>query len=402
MMNVKARSYNADVRLDVMQKRIAATMELTLGAMAQKTERLTFLLNKNAVIKELRWNDQAATFTFDTNGVSPNRYLPDARTLTILTPGMTKGRQRLWLKYDCLLNDLKHRGCLFEENWIELNAYGTWFPINYDYGPFSYEVNIEMDKRYQASGSGIVTGGEGHWRLTRDSGDTEIVLIASPELQTRRYEKDGRAIRVDSIHLTDAQAETMLAACRDTFDRYEKWFGKADGKNLTLTVNPTRNVTSYARRGFISLQTEGRTEKDLYQSIGHEIGHFWWKNAISTDTWEDWLNESFAEYSALLNGREKYGEESFRETLARYRKVAAPLPPLWEINRGGDEGAIVLYRKGPIILQALDEKIGHEFFLRLLNEIATRKIARTADLLTLVERKTSAETRRSLEESLKK
>lgn len=399
---VAMKSYVAGVRIDVAAKSIHATMELTLDTGKGVGGSVTYLLNKNAVIETLRWNGKAAEYSFDTAGTSPNRYLPDARTLTIKTPGMKKGEQRLRLEYDCRLDDLKHRGCLFEEYWIELNGYSTWFPINYDYGKFACDVKIALDKRYRMSGSGVVSGGNGDWRLTRTDRDTEIVLIASPELQTRRYEKGGRTIRVDSIRLTDAQTERMLAACRETFDRYEKWFGGTEGKNLTLTVNPTRNVTSYARKGFISLQTEGRTEKELYLTIGHEIGHFWWGNAISNDNWEDWLNESFAEYAALLNTREKYGEEPFQTAIGSYRKVAATLPPLWEINRGGDDGSMALYRKGPVVLYDLDVKLGREPFLRLMKEIATRKTARTADLLALVEAQTSAETRRCLEDALKK
>ncbi|MBC7808377.1 MAG: hypothetical protein H7145_19765 [Akkermansiaceae bacterium] len=402
-VNIAMRSYVGDVRMDVKTKSIHVTMDLTLDSTDVAVDSVTYLLNKNAEIKELRWDGDTAQYSFDTTGTSPNRYLPDARMLTIKTPGMRKGTHRLRLKYNCRLDDLKHRGCLFEENWIELNGYSTWFPINYDYGKFSCDVKIGLDKRYRMSGSGSVSGdGNGAWRLMRTTGDTEIVLVASPELHTRRYEKDGRTIRIDSIRMTDAQAEAMLVACRETFDRYEKWFGGTEGKSLTLTLNPTRNVTSYARKGFISLQTEGRAENELYQTIGHEIGHFWWGNAVSNDTWEDWLNESFAEYAALLNDRETYGDEPFQMTIGKYRKVAAPLPPLWEIDRGGDEGGITLYRKGPVILYDLDQKLGHEPFLRLMKEIATRKVARTADLLTLIETQTSAETRRWLEDALKK
>ncbi|MDT8401169.1 MAG: hypothetical protein RQ743_05700 [Bacteroidales bacterium] len=63
----------------------------------------------------------------------------------------------------------------------------------------------------------------------------------------------------------------------------------------------------------------GFTKADYYDSrIGyarypaHEISRLWWLRA-DANTWEDWLNEGFAEYTALVVLRELYGKEYFEE-----------------------------------------------------------------------------------------
>jgi len=42
----------------------------------------------------------------------------------------------------------------------------------------------------------------------------------------------------------------------------------------------------------------------------------WWANA-PVNSWEDWLNESFAEYSALMAVRELFGAERFEASSLR-------------------------------------------------------------------------------------
>jgi hypothetical protein len=57
--------------------------------------------------------------------------------------------------------------------------------------------------------------------------------------------------------------------------------------------------------------SSGSGELDrLLFTLTHEVAHFWWSGAPSV-TWENWLNEAFAEYSALMYVRKFEGVEAF-------------------------------------------------------------------------------------------
>ena len=142
---------------------------------------------------------------------------------------------------------------------------------------------------------------------------------------------------------------------------------------------------------------------NLYTStkgIAHEIAHFWWNGAVTT-TWEDWLNEAFAEYSMLLYIRERIGLEKFQKQVEEYKSKIKNLPPIWGIERNSPEAYSVLYEKGSIILYEMEEKVGKDLFLNFLKEVLETKIKTTEDLLNLVEEKFSVEIRSWLENKLK-
>lgn len=133
---------------------------------------------------------------------------------------------------------------------------------------------VWLDAAYGFSGSGVVSGGAGHWQLTQTKPQQDIVLIASPILKTKTYRQGQGVIRVNYVNLSDTKADSILANCQAVYGYFEQLFGDIDGANLTFFINLTRRQTSYARQGFISFQIKGQSIAEINRGIGHEIGHF--------------------------------------------------------------------------------------------------------------------------------
>ena len=74
----------------------------------------------------------------------------------------------------------------------------------------------------------------------------------------------------------------------------------------------------YSRKNFIMLSSRTFNEYVL-KNTAHEIGHFWW-NKAPVESWHDWLNESFAEFSALQYIRHARGEKAYAAYIDAYRK----------------------------------------------------------------------------------
>jgi aminopeptidase N len=118
--------------------------------------------------------------------------------------------------------------------------------------------------------------------------------------------------------------------------------------------------------------SEGRTLEQLAQNplasilkgSAHESGHFWWNFGAGQG---DWINESFAEYFALLAVKEINGDQAFASELVRCREAVKELPDdapaISEVPFNNDgNGYTIRYQKGALMLDHLRQVLGDEAF----------------------------------------
>jgi aminopeptidase N len=120
-----------------------------------------------------------------------------------------------------------------------------------------------------------------------------------------------------------------------------------------------------------------------FRWIAHELAHLWWCRA-DVRTWEDWLNESLAEYSALLAVRERFGDAAADGLLARKQADMPGLPPVRGLPRDHEQAHAVLYGKGCVLLHELAESVGTETFGRLLRQATETALSSTDEFLELL------------------
>ncbi len=236
--------------------------------------------------------------------------------------------------------------------------------------------------------------------MSQPWGSFDNVIIASRSLQLKSLEKNSLHIEADysSEDFPETDSDSVLTECKNVLNLFEEIFGKRDSTYLKFVIAPFE-MGGYSRRNFVCLRTK---KFNLYteKGIAHEIAHFWWHNASST-TWEDWLNEAFAEYSMLVYIREKKGDKIFQKIVEEYKNKTKDLPSIQGIDRNSPKAYSVLYEKGPLILYEFEELVGKDLFFNFLKEAAKSKIATTSDLLNLTEKLLSKEVRSWLEIKLK-
>lgn len=159
-------------------------------------------------------------------------------------------------------------------------------------------------------------------------------------------------------------------------------FGRIDGSNISIVIAPREDGGGYCRSNLIVLTPNDNLDDDIryFKYIAHELAHLWWCKA-TFNSWEDWLNESFAEYSALLVLRDIFGEDEFNQRIEKYKAKAEGLPPIMGIDRGEEKAYEVLYIKGPLLLYELERTTGREKFIELLNIIHLGNIDTTEKFL---------------------
>ena len=168
-------------------------------------------------------------------------------------------------------------------------------------------------------------------------------------------------------------------------------------------VSDSKRSLSYSRPNYISLAFDQKFTKTQFKTLAHEIAHLWWLKA-DLSTWDDWLNEAFAKYSALLMYRADFGEEALAEYVQKYGDWIRSLkaPPVWEIEKDNPNNNAVVTYKGALRLLELESRIGIEKMEALLKETHTQQIVVTDDFLNLLAELSDKETSRWFEEQLKR
>jgi hypothetical protein len=96
------------------------------------------------------------------------------------------------------------------------------------------------------------------------------------------------------------------------------------------------------------------------------------------------MSEAFAEYVTARFRWWRHGADSFQERMAEYARVAEGLGPVWTPDLTGRPSHLLMYRKGPVLLHRLEERIGEDAFDELLRRYMTGRVGRTRDLLEIL------------------
>lgn len=406
--------YKIEIKLDPTTKHIHVKSTLGLTPGVPTPDNLTFYLHKQFTIHDVSGHG-VERFSFDKETPSPVNWMPEGRALTI---GLDKKssdykRLKLFFEYEGVISEWPGWSAnVITEDWVELGQYLPWFPYNQEYGPFTFEIEAECNPGYSLGSFGSVKKAGRKWLFKWMSPTTDIVLIASNSLKTIQQESGRIRVHVHYSLIHDTTAEKLTGDLMGIIELYEAWFGGYKGGEITLVESLRERGGGYARIGLISLaglsDDKYKAQHEAYiRYLAHEAGHMWWTQA-PTDNWEDWMNEGFAEYSALMIIKELFGEEAFNRRIEAKKSILAEKPPIWGFDRNdrttpekSDAVEAILYSKGPILLHLLEQRIGRDDFHSLCKEMVRSSISSTKDFLNLLRKNYGIEFRDWFEDLLR-
>lgn len=392
------RSYDVALTLDPARGALEADVTLELVAPPGGLREVELLLNEGFALKAASAAPALKAARFDRERASSFRYAPTSAPLVLafakpLAPG---GRARVRLRYAGVLVPDPWGTNMITPEWTELGVYGAWYPVLPGTGPFRTRVAVTLDPAFALTGTGWPQrAGLGRW-TARDDGATDLVVIAGPGLAMHG---DGR-VRVAGVALPAATVARLVPDLEAMLARLERKLGPPSGQGLAVVFGRRTRGGAYARPGLVS--STGLPADDRYPALlhhlAHEMAHLWWRHAPAT-TWEDWLNESFAEYTAMADVRDRQGADAFAREVAAHRERGRGVA-IRGLDRDDERADAALYSHGPVLLADLEAAIGAERFAALLRETAGRHVAGTADFLALVEKAAGAGARERLERGL--
>ncbi|MFC1629163.1 M1 family aminopeptidase, partial [Gemmatimonadota bacterium] len=301
---------------------------------------------------------------------------------------------------------------ILSNDWVEIGMYLPWFPLNPAYGDFTSDLEVTCDPAWQVRSFGSFEQEGDRWTFSQAQPVNDIVVMAARNLKTIHVPGKNPRMQVHYVTISEATASQLGDDLSSVVTLFDGWFGDIDRDYVTLVASPREQGGGYTRPGLIvlgGLDDEGfASGREVFlRYVGHEAAHLWWHNA-SPGTWQDWLNEGFAEFSALLVIEELFGPEAFQARLDEMAAAAVGTPPLWEFDRrdtstpekaAAIEG--ILYSKAPVLLQELRQRMGQKPFFRLCCQMVESGTSTTEAFLAIVAEISGTETAEWFETELR-
>lgn len=392
--------YDLTVRIDVPERRVTVGGSFDVNFLG--SDSIALVLWRHARIDTMRCDGHEAAYRFDTLAPAPTRFIPDGRALTLYRPAGSPDRCRIGTRYTLDMHEVQGPAKSFNDRWLEIGYYTGWYPVCNGTSADRSHLRIGITDGYTVSGSGIISRtDDGMWEMDQPWEGFDNVILASPVLKTRRMSDNGTTIEFIYTDFPDADAESALNCSYDALKFFRRLYKIAGEENTYIKFSLSASGTSggYSRKNFITLNS-GSFNEYILRNTAHEISHFWW-NKAPVESWHDWLNESFAEFSALQYLRHARGEEAYAERVEMYREKTRRIRPIWGIDRADREAHTALYEKGSVLLADLLVRVGEEPFFDFLAAVIRARIADTPAFLDLAETRLGLENRNWIEQRLK-
>lgn len=365
------------IDLSINQQKISAKLKYEYLAQEPGQE-VKFYLNKNFNVLKVECKD-CLSFKFDLEA----KPLP---TLTIpLRKTLQKGEKiQFKIDYEGDISSMFHK----EYQFLELGLDWFWYPVHQKIGQvnFKYQLEIKTDTDFDLAGNGQTARKGRNWTIRSNTEDFDIAIVLGQKLNFKRHQQNGYNLQVVSKNISDDTSRIMLKNITETLDFYNSTFGKHNPqRDVVAVIRPFPEIQGqggYFRKGYFILPKTDNAQ-NMFFPVAHELAHYWWGDA---DQQNAWLNESFAEYCAMMAVRKLKDEKSFDEILERKQKLNVNLPPIYGFDRtkNQQQTPLVLYVKGALKLYDLEQDLGEQKMLDFFQKVSERKITQTDKLIEFI------------------
>ncbi|HEX9983300.1 MAG TPA: M1 family aminopeptidase [Thermoanaerobaculia bacterium] len=289
-----------------------------------------------------------------------------------------------------------------------------WFPqpdLNGQYYTVHSTVKVKKPFIAFAPGKTIRREQEGDYNVVENKLDSPVqfAVVHAGKYEYSEETRNGLTVRVAAYAGKNERASKQLTNLTYQIIEYYQFFlgpFPFDEFNI-IQINDWGYGVAPPGTMFVTNQVFQPTMGELNRMFStgsnelfaHEIAHQYWAHSLKMPSIEEqWLTESFADYSSALAMRKYKGEAVYNRIVAKWKqaaKDAGSVAPIALANRiaGDPQDAFMrryglLYNKGPYVLYALHKELGDDQFLTVLKSYQKSrrfKFGNTAEFANLIQ-----------------
>lgn len=255
-----------------------------------------------------------------------------------------------------------------EEELRHFSVYNGWYPMGFD-ADESYDVTLMCDDSCTLL-HGCYDADAACWRYqAKDPSFADCnILLYRPEACECFENEAVRILCFDPQ--SGAVAKAFLKSYSAIWRFYLDLYGQGAAARTSIVFMPQREGCdgAYMRDGLIvfgKLDVFGKADQSMDRMLhvlAHEMGHTYGTGA-DTESWEDWLNETHAEWSALLY------QEAHNPTL--FEQLVTELPkryqrPVLTLRPDGDKRPQEVHTTGTLLYYGIYQRHGRRAIETLL------------------------------------
>ena len=245
---------------------------------------------------------------------------------------------------------------LVEGEVFAVNIYSAWYPSELSAGEAEYTVRFHGNS-YTHMANATYDQDEKLWRYQPKDMDCNILAYRNPQVL------ENTRLALYYTGEPDPRAEMYFNAYMEAADFCQNLYGTERLDKSVLAILPHgRPDDGYCRKALIVLDGFFESEAAIRHLITHEIAHNWCRGADFT--WEDWLNETTAEWTALLYELHCGNQQGFLEILEEKMRAAHTYPAIRTQNGSRPEG---VHDKGTVLFYEIYRAYGSETIAGMLN-----------------------------------
>lgn len=376
--------YDLKAEITPATRSLEAAAGVTIEPLGPDLRTLRLYLYREFTVRHVADSGRALTFTQPKGTGDTLMFSPDATPLDIdLGRALASGeRLTLLIDYGGPISKTINNVNVISPALTELASYAAWFPKEKENGAFTYHLTVTLPADHAVAvtdGREIRTSTSGTsitHVFRRDQESFDIPLVSGPGLKLSERRVGETLARVVFRNLDETAALASLDGAIQCAQAMERQFGQPTAAGAITVVFSPRSGWGYSRVPLIvgpeeatATQLEspsGRTAK--FRGLAHEAAHFWW-NLARTSTSDDWLNEAFAEYSALRAVEAVADADTVADLWQGQSTAANKIPPgktVLGTLRNDPHAYATYYQKGALVLRTLEAWIGRPALDRIL------------------------------------
>jgi hypothetical protein len=282
------------------------------------------------------------------------------------------------------------------DNAWQLGLGEAWFPLPRQLYAQAYTVHSVLRVKRPfigiAPGDTVSRRDEGDYNIVENVVDkpVQFTMVEGGKYNLYEEKRGERMIRVATYGLKNPRAAKQLTDLTEGFIEYYEFFlGPFPWKEFNIIqVNTygygqappaTMFITNEAFSPSLGDEEAQFYTQGINERFAHEIAHQYWAYVVRMPSYEEqWLTESFAEYSAALALKKLMpnGDGVYNRLVSTWKGQAAlgtKIAPIPYANRIGGDPSVsfqqrnaLLYNKGPYLLYTIHKEIGDAPFLTFM------------------------------------